>query len=110
MRRSRPAAVKIGPYQIRIAQLSRSDAETDWGNFSARSQQISLSDSFPTRQIEAETVLHEILHALWWSMHVKQKDGEERIVSALGVGVAQIVRDNPELIDWLVECLADERV
>lgn len=45
-----------------------------------------------------ETLIHEITHAIYWYYDIQDEDIEERVVSKLGVGWAQVYRDNPELI------------
>jgi hypothetical protein len=49
----------------------------------------------------AETVLHELLHAVFAVASVQAKQGEEHIVSVVATHLAQIIRDNPEFVTWL---------
>jgi hypothetical protein len=44
-----------------------------------------------------ETMLHEILHAIWYEYHLAAADNEEEAVSLLGSGLHQVFTDNPEL-------------
>lgn len=97
----RPSKVKIGPYDMTVGPLDPTAAHQDFGQFCAITQTIRTLDTFSSPQLEAETTLHEILHAIWWAYQAKAKDGEERIVSCLGVGLAQFIRDNPAFTDWL---------
>jgi hypothetical protein len=46
-------------------------------------------------RVKAETLLHEILHAIWDVYSVKKGDGEERIITSLAMGVSACIRDNP---------------
>ena len=50
----------------------------------------------------ADTLLHEILHAIFHMADIDaEKDGEERIVSRLAPMMVQVWRDNSELRKWL---------
>lgn len=55
----------------------------------------------------ADTIIHEILHALWDKMFVGKGDDEEAIVSKLGTGLTTVMKDNPELFKALQK-LVDE--
>lgn len=96
----RPEKVKIGPYDVRFITMDRDGEHDTWGCFSKLGQTIGIMREYPTPQTEAETVIHETLHAIFWERGLKNKD-EEKIVAALGIGLAQVIRDNPALIDWL---------
>ncbi len=44
---------------------------------------------------EADTVLHEVLHALWDAYGLREKkDSEERIVTALAAGLLNVLKAN----------------
>lgn len=49
------------------------------------------------------TVLHETFHACWNRAGLKDKDKEERIVTCMANVFIQVIRENPELMDWLGE-------
>lgn len=49
----------------------------------------------------AETLLHELLHAMSWARGVDFGTEEEPLVTALGATLTQVLRDNPELRAWL---------
>ena len=61
---------------------------------------ITLNGSADDEPLAADTVLHEILHALCWHYHLDLGDAEERVVTCLATGLAQVMSDNPELADW----------
>lgn len=42
-----------------------------------------------------QTLLHEILHAVWYHTSLNEDDGEERIIDALSKGLFQVISDNP---------------
>lgn len=50
----------------------------------------------------AETLLHEILHAVSATNHANLfGHGEEAAVTGLSAGLTQVMRDNPAVRDWL---------
>jgi hypothetical protein len=104
---SLPGSVRIGPFDM---ALSLSDFPPDgdgvtFGQFSGSNQSIDLSSALRNGRIAADTLLHEITHALWWCAALSDKDKEERTVAVLATGWAQVFRDNPWLHDWLREAL-----
>ena len=44
---------------------------------------------------EADTRLHEVLHAIWYAMGLP-RNNEERIVSQLATGLLAVLKDNGE--------------
>ena len=67
---------------------------------------ISMRDVFETDQQEAETFLHELLHAAFSVAGIHDKDSHERTVALLSVSLAGVIRDNPRIVDWLKEKLS----
>ena len=55
--------------------------------------------------LQAETLLHEVLHCAFWTGGIEDKDDEERTVSVLSTQLAQIWRDNPKLVAFLSAAL-----
>jgi len=50
------------------------------------------------------TLFHELLHLLYYNYNIKDEDDEERTVESLARGMAQLWRDNPEIIKSLDKC------
>lgn len=54
----------------------------------------------------ADTIIHEVLHAICDDQKLKLADDEEeRIVTALANGLTRFLRDNPEFRDKLIQLL-----
>ena len=51
---------------------------------------------------QAETLIHEILHAIWASRQIQEPIDEEGAVSQLASGLATVLRDNPRLAPALI--------
>lgn len=104
-------SIRLGPYTITLKYFKEHERDGGlWGTFSEAHQGIELSDNFPSREIEAETLIHEILHGIYFAMSIKPKDTEERTVKLMSVGLSMFLRDNPELVDWIRESLGDRRI
>ena len=71
------------------------DGKTDF------TRQIIYVDDVLSPEAKACTLLHEILHAVWALHALSDDDKEERIVTALGNGLSQVFRDNPELVTFI---------
>jgi hypothetical protein len=100
-----PDKIKIGPYDIALKRMTHQEAGADYGQFCSRTQSIGLCEDFPSSFMEADTLMHEILHGIWWERDMRAKDGEERIVAEFSGGLTQVLRDNPGLLAWLRACL-----
>jgi hypothetical protein len=101
------SSIRVGPYDVLIKQIPDSEAANLYGDFSEADMTIRIKPTISSSQLVAETAIHEILHCLWAVMHLPNsgRDIEERAVGGLGTGLAQVIRDNPKLIDWLQRAL-----
>lgn len=48
---------------------------------------------------QADTLLHEVLHAIWFTQELPGKTDEEDAVTKLTHGLCQLIRDNPEFLE-----------
>jgi hypothetical protein len=97
--------VRVGPFDIQLVTLTDKERDNNMGTFSDTSLTIALRETYSLKQQEAETLLHEILHAIYEIMGVKAKDTEERVVAQMSIGLAGVIRDNPELMTWLIKAM-----
>lgn len=66
--------------------------------------QIITIDAQQSLVEEADTVLHEVMHAIFYTMKIGLDiDTEEKVVSALASGLVGVFQDNPEFAQWLIE-------
>jgi len=102
-----PDVVRVGGFDIRIIKWDdlAAAASQRWGEFSSVEQVIRIQRNMPSRFKAADTLFHEISHAIFWVYGVEDSDKEERVVSAFGSAWMQIHRDNPWLARWLLEVL-----
>lgn len=54
----------------------------------------------------ANTLLHEIMHAVWTAQALDNDDHEERYVLAFSNGLSAMMVDSPEVMAWITEGLA----
>jgi hypothetical protein len=103
-----PASVQVGPYDIPIKPLDPSDAEKNYGLFHSEKMEIRLRSAFASPQQAADTLLHEVLHAVWHLAGCSTKDGEERLVATLATQLCAVIKANPDLINYLQSTLKKE--
>ena len=94
-------SIRVGPFDVAIKKLEGEAAEKWGGTFLEHTWTISVVENYESDQIEAETFLHELFHAIYSAAGVKRKDKQERLVSQMSLVMAGVFRDNPKLIEWL---------
>ena len=99
-------SIRVGPFDLQIKPLTGEDRDKCLGMFSEAQMSILMRDNYASDQQEAETFLHEVLHAVWAIAGCKPKDPEERVISQMSIVTATVIRDNPDLIEWLKEKLS----
>lgn len=102
-----PAAVKIGYRDWSVVAMPPLEASTAdiYGDCNKLLGVIRVrADCSPAMQ--AEILLHEILHALHFTGQLSDEDKEERLVAVLAIQLASLWRDNPDLVSFLSESLS----
>jgi hypothetical protein len=97
--------IKIGYQRVDVHNVARLDREHE-GCYDGRRHLIYVVENSHVE--EANTLLHECLHAIWKTQGIKEwidKEDEEPIVNAIANGLTQMFRDNPQLFTWLKEKL-----
>lgn len=108
---SAPTTVKVGPYtytvtlsDARIKELEKEN-NADLYGFTAHSfLEIAVSPDMADLMVR-ETVLHEVLHAVLYTTGISNRfseNAEEHLVRALSPALFQMLRDNPQLVTYLV--------
>jgi hypothetical protein len=105
-RRSRPglpSRVRVGPFDYRVEEWpsSAASAREMLGECDRVNLVIRIRTDIPRQQV-AETFLHEILHAIWVVGSMYQAgDDEEKLVTKLSINIFQVMRDNPDVMDFI---------
>lgn len=96
-----PATVLVGPHYYTVSRVRRpSTSKAVVGLCDNNDLTIRIKKPLPPT-MEAEVVLHEVLHAVFASMRIVPKKGEEHCVDLLAPGLLQVFRDNPGLLAYL---------
>ena len=72
----------------------------DQGETLESAQLIFVRPAGPDAQ--ADTLIHECLHAIWSQVR-RNKEDEEEIIAALAPRILSLIRDNPKLVRFLVQ-------
>jgi hypothetical protein len=94
--------IKVDHRSIRVEGVS--PKEDYVGLFDPTKGLIQVDRTLPPEE-QAETLIHELLHAIWSSRHIKARVTEEEAVSQLASGLATILVDNPGLLGLLMSGL-----
>lgn len=101
--------LKIGPSTFKIRKHKRGDR----GWCRPYKSIISLIDNVP-KDVKAEVLLHEALHAIFYTFNVwkhiknreKEEDLEEIVVTDLSTALCTVFKQNPWLLVYLKKGLA----
>ena len=96
-----PKKIKVGPYDYKIVVegLHWYEQHGKYGDCHDDKRQISIVEMDDHTTID--TLLHEVLHACYLVMDIKDKDTEETTVTRLGTALTMVFRDNPKLVELL---------
>ena len=72
----------------------------NFGEFRPMLLEIAISDDLAGPRL-AETLLHELMHAVWHVWGLSKTEGQEEVVRAMALGMATVMRDNPQLMPWI---------
>lgn len=94
-----PKKIKIGAYEYKIIYTEdHARIGSFFGEIDNETQKIFLtSERHIKQQAIEQAFLHEILHGIWKDKGLHQsdlKDKEEQIVTALSLGLYQVLIDN----------------
>lgn len=99
-----PTSVRIGYHDFTIENwdASRAALASRYGECDHLSKTIRVSRAHGDRK-SAETLVHEMLHAIFAEWVIEHDDKEERIVSTLAGAICAAWRQNPEAFEWIRE-------
>lgn len=106
-----PKTLKIGALDYKfqvVKELKEADGTTSWGEIEYETYTISAERVQPSAASAADTLLHEILHAIWRETSLNETidaEVEEKIVRTLTTGLVGVLRDNPAVVRWLAKRL-----
>ena len=97
-----PEKIKIGYKEYRLEKWKQTVASANeaQGQFYAKEGIIGYTDD-EKGDSHANTLLHEIIHAIVYQWNIDVGEKEETIVNGLTNGLTTVLVDNPKLIDYL---------
>ena len=100
-------SIRVGIHDIKLSKLEGKEADECLGLFKNEFLTIFLKEKYASDKQEALILLHELLHAMWSAQGIGGNAArEEQIVESLTVVLGMVIRDNPDLIEWLKESLS----
>lgn len=103
-----PRAVKLGYANFLLEKRSNQFCEKEdmFGDCDVKVSRIRFNVAQSPNEL-ANTIIHEILHALFHTEGIKVPDSvEERVVNNLANGICKLIKDNPDLMHgWLKKAL-----
>jgi hypothetical protein len=98
--------LKIGPYDYRLLfeDVEWERREKAHGIHDPDEPSITLSGA-RNRQQMADTVIHEINHAIWLISHMDDVRGQENFCARHATSFTMIARDNPAFFGWWLSLL-----
>lgn len=94
-----PNKIKIGGFIWSIEQSEKVANEGNaFGSTHMRKQRIFIEPS-ENQQKKEHTLIHEIMHAIWWQSGLierfkETKNAEEEVIQAMAHGMYQVLKDN----------------
>jgi len=106
MKKKADMVIKIGGMDIDVFFIP-GDGEA-FGDFTYLQCQIRVDNRLEGAAL-VDTLIHEVLHAIYAMGKLKNKaqsedeleEQEERVVSVMATYLTQVLRDNPHLVRWI---------
>lgn len=103
-----PKKIKVGHYIFKVKKLRGADGQAHGVTGRFQADQGRILHVFNVHPATArDTLLHETLHGIFYAASAStvldiEDDVEEKIVSLLTSGLLSVLRDNPDLVAYLV--------
>lgn len=100
-----PKTITVGPFTYKVLTDRKGFVENQLGATVFAQQTITVDDR-QAKDSLADTVLHEVLHAVWSMSGVADEakaDIEERTIRRITPILLGVLRDNPELVKYLTK-------
>jgi hypothetical protein len=103
-----PEQIKVGCYTFTIVdwESRNAEAERKYGTMSSTELVIKVRTDLGPRHT-ANTLLHELKHAIFFFFNLDTDDGEEHVVTCLANGMSMVMVDNPDLMAYFAEAFKE---
>lgn len=100
-----PTHLLIGPYrwEVRLISSELASAKKVFGLCDVDTRIISIDESLSPDKL-LDTVLHEILHAVYYTQNLLPSRDEEYTVTSLSRGLTAVLLLNPSLSSFIHAC------
>lgn len=101
-----PKRIKIGPHRYTIHEVGKewSEDQDAHGKTNTNTHEIWINTTYTTSHI-LDTLIHELLHAIWNQYGLGEKEEEETVVHRLSTGWTQVMSDNQHLVKYINQSL-----
>lgn len=101
-----PASIRVAAFDFAVVPWHPMSAAADrrYGEFSSMEGCIRVDPQAGDIKT-CDTLIHEILHAVYWAYTINEQDNEERTVSMIATALVQVFRDNPDLLRFVRKAL-----
>lgn len=89
------------PYTVERQDRITVDGQNADGCITYNTASIEIVDGMPI-EVERVVVLHEVLHAVFKGQGQNVLRRDEDLIEAVAHGVIQVIRDNPQLLQYLL--------
>ena len=99
-----PETIKIGCITYTVALIKKKQLGDYWGRLDKIKQVVEILHSLAPQR-KAETLFHEVLHGAYElaGLNHIEEPSEEQVVNGLSYQLVQILRDNPNLVAYVLE-------
>ncbi len=95
-----PKQVKVGAYIYKIIPMKEFSGSGHCGTCNNETLEIRVRTTLSPAQVK-NTLLHEILHAVYYHQGMGDSEGEEVVVNGIANGLQMVFHDNPILKRYL---------
>ena len=99
-------SVKIGPFVYSIEYTDNSIFEYA-GMINFLEQKTYIRESLPNTG-ELDTIIHEVIHGIHHVMGLTDGSSEEEFTRGGATGLLMVLRDNPDLLQFIIDVLEIE--
>lgn len=103
-----PRRIKVGGYRYQVTVMDLSEQKL-CGQMNQTRETIEI-DTALSGKMAVTTVIHEIMHAIWHnSLEGDAAIKQEGFCQLCDSNLMQVFMDNPKLLDWIKQTLAEDR-
>lgn len=97
-----PKKIKVAGQTFKINLWGHHTASSyhKFGEFNLLDKTISIDNSLDNLKF-IETLIHELLHCIYYMYTIEGEDDEERTVTSISKGLVQVYKNNPKLLTFI---------